>query len=127
MAFVVYICFVLIETSAPTRIELAGGTIDRWPLYLFHPASLTLNAAISSASLGHYWVASGWRVVRDRLVPTPVARLVECSHTRGTPLTTSSQSPAGAGIAGSSALNVPVCAALADWNRRHYDAEALLQ
>ena len=53
--------------------------------------------------------------------------LVYFFQTRGITLTTSSQSPAGAGIAGSSALNVAVCGALADWNRRHYDAEALLQ
>src|SRR5689334_16320225 len=43
----VYICFVTIETSAPTRIDLAGGTIDIWPLYLFHPGAQTINAAIS--------------------------------------------------------------------------------
>ena len=37
----------ILETSAPTRIDLAGGTIDIWPLYLFHPGAQTLNAAIS--------------------------------------------------------------------------------
>src|SRR6266542_1900689 len=36
-----------IETSAPTRIDLAGGTIDIWPLYLFHPGAQTINAALS--------------------------------------------------------------------------------
>ncbi len=36
-----------IVTSAPTRIDLAGGTIDIWPIYLFHPGACTLNAAIS--------------------------------------------------------------------------------
>ena len=36
-----------IATSAPTRIDLAGGTIDIWPLYLFHPGAQTINAAIS--------------------------------------------------------------------------------
>ncbi|MBI4265959.1 MAG: GHMP kinase, partial [Acidobacteria bacterium] len=46
---------------------------------------------------------------------------------RALTLTTSSQSPAGAGIAGSSALNVAVCAALAEWSRTHYEPEALLQ
>src|SRR5205823_13434109 len=34
-------------SSAPTRIDLAGGTIDIWPLYLFHDGAATLNAAIS--------------------------------------------------------------------------------
>src|SRR5574342_576722 len=32
---------------APTRIDLAGGTLDLWPLYLFHPGALTVNVAIS--------------------------------------------------------------------------------
>ena len=36
-----------ITASAPTRIDLAGGTIDIWPLYLFHEHALTVNAAIS--------------------------------------------------------------------------------
>src|SRR5690349_9642687 len=145
MAFVVYICFVLIETSAPTRIELAGGTIDIWPLYLFHPGAQTLNAAISirarariesraddrivirSEDTGVTVEASDWRELRDRRELRLLSLLVYFFQTRGITLTTSSQSPAGAGIAGSSALNVAVCGALADWNRRHYDAEALLQ
>ena len=38
---------VYIESSAPTRIDLAGGTMDIWPLYLFHEGAQTLNAAIS--------------------------------------------------------------------------------
>src|SRR5688572_30079853 len=46
---------------------------------------------------------------------------------RGVTLTTTSESPAGAGLAGSSALNVAVCAALAEWKREHYEPEALLQ
>ncbi len=36
-----------ITSSAPTRIDLAGGTIDIWPLYLFHQPAVTINAAIS--------------------------------------------------------------------------------
>ena len=36
-----------VSSSAPTRIDLAGGTIDIWPLYLFHDGASTLNAAIS--------------------------------------------------------------------------------
>ena len=34
-------------SSAPTRIDLAGGTIDIWPIYLFHDGAATVNAAIS--------------------------------------------------------------------------------
>src|ERR1700730_13976508 len=38
---------VRIESRAPTRIDLAGGTLDIWPLYLFHEGSLTVNCAIT--------------------------------------------------------------------------------
>src|SRR4051794_15071434 len=36
-----------IAATAPTRIDLAGGTIDIWPLYLSHEGASTVNAAIS--------------------------------------------------------------------------------
>ena len=32
-----------VEATAPTRIDLAGGTLDIWPLYLFHPGAVTVN------------------------------------------------------------------------------------
>src|ERR1044071_645592 len=32
---------------APVRADLAGGTLDLWPLYRFHPGSRTVNVAIS--------------------------------------------------------------------------------
>src|SRR5215510_8928972 len=36
----------IIETSAPTRVDLAGGTIDIPPLFLFHEGAATVNFAI---------------------------------------------------------------------------------
>src|ERR1700722_3045155 len=35
-----------IIAQAPCRADLAGGTLDLWPLYLFHPGALTLNFAL---------------------------------------------------------------------------------
>ncbi len=35
-----------VKARAPTRIDLAGGTIDIWPLYLLHDRPVTVNAAI---------------------------------------------------------------------------------
>jgi D-glycero-alpha-D-manno-heptose-7-phosphate kinase len=144
-----------IETSAPTRIDLAGGTIDIWPLYLFHPGAQTVNAAISlranaridtrddqrivirSEDTGRTVDVEDWNELRQRgelrllsLLTHWFLRGPEApAHGRkeGLTLTTRSQSPAGAGIAGSSALNVAVCAALATWTRHHYEPEALLQ
>lgn len=39
-----------ITASTPTRIDLAGGTLDLYPLFLFEPGSLTVNAGISLRS-----------------------------------------------------------------------------
>ena len=36
-----------IISEAPCRVDLAGGTLDIWPLYLFHPGAVTLNFAIN--------------------------------------------------------------------------------
>src|SRR5947208_2504722 len=35
-----------VEARAPTRVDLAGGTVDIWPLYLFHPGAQTVNLAL---------------------------------------------------------------------------------
>jgi len=37
----------IIETRAPTRIDLAGGTLDIYPLYLFEEGGITVNLATS--------------------------------------------------------------------------------
>jgi D-glycero-alpha-D-manno-heptose-7-phosphate kinase len=134
-----------ITTSAPTRIDLAGGTIDIWPLYLFHPGAQTLNAAISlrasarvtarddqrvvihSEDTGTTVEVARWQDLRDERRLRLLSLLMHFFEGHGISLTTTSDSPAGAGIAGSSALNVAVCAALADWRRVHYEPEALLQ
>jgi D-glycero-alpha-D-manno-heptose-7-phosphate kinase len=134
-----------IVTSAPTRIDLAGGTLDIWPLYLFHPGAQTINAAISlraratiehrtddrvvitSEDTGATVQAEDWRDLRDSSDLRLLSLLAHFFEARGVTLTTSCESPAGAGIAGSSALNVAVCAALAEWKRTHYEPEALLQ
>ena len=134
-----------ITTSAPTRIDLAGGTIDIWPLYLFHPGAQTVNAAISlrasarleprgdgrvrlqSDDTGVAFEVDDWKELRHRRELRLLSLLVHFFEASGLTLTTTSASPAGAGIAGSSALNVAVCAALAKWTRQHYEPEALLQ
>ena len=134
-----------IETSAPTRIDLAGGTIDIWPLYLFHSGAQTINAAISVRARARLETRGDTRIVlrsEDTGVTVEADDPAALRHeprlkllsllaaffsARGITLTTTSESPTGAGLAGSSALNVAVCAALADWKREHYEPEALLQ
>ncbi len=136
-----------IESSAPTRIDLAGGTIDIWPLYLFHDGAQTLNAAISlrarveiesrdddriliqSVDTGRVIKADDWRdLAFGRLDGdlTLLRWLLHFFRARGLSLTTRAESPAGAGIAGSSALNIAVCGAMSKWTGADYDAEQLL-
>lgn len=134
-----------VESSAPTRIDLAGGTIDIWPLYLYHEGAQTLNVAISLRA--HVTITSrhDGRLVIDSI---DTGRLVEVSdwselaghddlsllrglshyfQAANLTLTTRGESPAGAGIGGSSALAVAVCGAMARWTGMRYDPEHLLQ
>lgn len=135
----------LIESSAPTRIDLAGGTLDIWPIYLFHEGAQTLNAAISlrahctiqpradkriaieSADTGRRVEADHWSDLRDNHDLELLGRLLHFFQAEGLELRTRSDSPFGAGIAGSSALNIAVCGALAAWCERPLTADELLQ
>ena len=132
-----------IDSSAPTRIDLAGGTFDIWPLYLFHEGAQTINAAISIRAHCRLTSRHDHRV---RLIsgdtgeeveaPNPeelgvdqlplVARLVRLFGARGLDVHTRSDSPVGAGIAGSSAMNVALAGALAAWTGRPLDDNELL-
>jgi D-glycero-alpha-D-manno-heptose-7-phosphate kinase len=138
---------VRIDCSAPTRIDLAGGTFDIWPLYLFHDRAQTINAALSLRASCTLESREDGRVVLvsedtderveagsaaelgvDRL--PLLARLVRVflpENASGLTLTTRSDSPVGAGIAGSSAMNIAITKALSVWTERWTsDAEVLL-
>jgi D-glycero-alpha-D-manno-heptose-7-phosphate kinase len=134
---------VRISASAPTRIDLAGGTIDIWPLYLFHAGAQTLNAAISlrarawiekrpderielvSEDIDKQENLAFDQLPGDETLPL-LAKLAHRFGAHGIRLTTRGESPAGAGIAGSSALNVAVCGALAAYTDQDIAGEALL-
>ena len=133
-----------ITASAPTRIDLAGGTVDIWPLYLFHENAQTLNAAISlrayaeivprtdgkvvleSIDSSNTVEASSWQELVGRNGLPLLVKLAYFFKARDLTLRTRSESPAGAGIAGSSALNVAVCGALAEWAGMTLQGEELL-
>ena len=132
-----------IDSSAPTRIDLAGGTYDIWPLYLFHDGAQTINAALSIRA---HCSLSSRRDHRVRLVSEDtgeqveaafpaeltgeqlplLARLVRHFGARGVDVHTRSDSPVGAGIAGSSAMAVALAGGLAAWTGRALGEEELL-
>ncbi|HEV2488486.1 MAG TPA: hypothetical protein VGT03_01660 [Candidatus Acidoferrales bacterium] len=147
-----------IEARAPTRIDLAGGTLDIWPLYLFHDSAMTLNCAITRYARctieTHPRKKSIHLVSRDTLreemfssfeslrrasnyrLPLLALLVRHFAPRRGFTLTTDSEAPAGAGIGGSSAMAVAICAALdrltgaklsrEDWIHISRDIEAMV-
>ena len=56
-----------ILSKAPTRIDLAGGTLDIWPLYLFLRNPLTVNVGIDLHAEARLVPKLG---PLDRLMPT---------------------------------------------------------
>lgn len=134
-----------IHASAPTRIDLAGGTLDIWPLYLFHDGAQTLNAAISlrascdvrsridrrlviiSEDSQERVDVEHWSQLRDGHDLRLLGRILHYFRVEGLELRTRSDSPVGAGIAGSSALNIAVCGALNAWSGGHRTADELFQ
>ena len=135
---------VRVYSSAPTRLDLAGGTLDIWPLYLFHDLAQTLNAAISlraectltESDDGALHIVSddtgaATRLQQRSALDAPpehrlVARVLHFFGTERVMVRTRSGSPVGAGLAGSSALNIALCGALACWHDRSFTPEALI-
>ncbi len=122
-----------ITSKAPCRVDLAGATLDIWPLYLFHENPITVNFAVNRYtscdisthstpkivlrskdlgteetfdSLAHLKAAKRYRL--------PILAMLTRYFSPGTGFTMESHSeaPAGAGISGSSALMIATATAL---------------
>jgi D-glycero-alpha-D-manno-heptose-7-phosphate kinase len=135
-----------ITAQAPCRADLAGGTIDLWPLYLFHPGALTLNFALEILTTCRITPLPG-SCIELHSVDTKrhesfssleaLASARNHRHTLaahlvrffapdgGLRIETDSESPAGAGISGSSALMIATTAALARFTGRDFDFEKM--
>jgi D-glycero-alpha-D-manno-heptose-7-phosphate kinase len=109
---------------APVRADLAGGTLDLWPLYLFHPGSRTINVAISHYAESEV-VKTGDGAITIHLTDQQyrqryesiqelgadpkaalIFRAVEHFHLTGIHVTTRTDAPRGSGLGGSSALAI---------------------
>lgn len=123
----------LITAKSPCRVDLAGGTLDIWPLFLFHRNAVTLNFAVNrytscivrprsdsrivlrSNDLG---VEESWDSI-DHLQQAEKTSLPLLFYVvrffapqQGLEITTHSEAPAGAGISGSSALIISLVSAM---------------
>ncbi|CAN5358710.1 N/A [soil metagenome] len=123
----------IIESSAPTRVDLAGGTIDIPPLFLFHEGASTVNFAISMLAHCRIETRDDDRIILESVdqqssLETSVGDIASLKDEprlellsklvyffrpeRGFHMTTDSEAPAGAGLAGSSTLNIACIGAL---------------
>lgn len=137
----------LIKSSAPTRVDLAGGTIDIWPLYLFHPGASTVNFATSLRAHCQIETRDDGRIIlesRDRKVAfeTELAAIEDLAGEErlelisklvhffkpetGFHLIANSEAPAGAGMGGSSALAIACIGALNRLVGNRYDASKFI-
>lgn len=134
-----------VTVRAPVRADLAGGTLDLWPIYLFHPGSRTVNVAIS------YYAESEVAETGDsgvqihltdeqyeqhydslhELAADPKAALIHrvLEHFRisGIRITTRTDAPRGSGLGGSSALAVTLVRALAEFAGTPVEEDLLIQ
>lgn len=135
-----------IYAQAPCRADLAGSTIDLWPLYLFHPGSVTVNMAVDIQTTCKITPRKG-RGIHLKSIDTGkedrfsnLDTLLKANRFRhalaaylvrffqpkqGFLLETYSESPAGAGISGSSAIMICTSAALARFVGRDIDIEQI--
>src|SRR5579872_4460618 len=122
-----------VSAKAPCRVDLAGGTLDIWPLYLFHPGAVTVNFAVDRYASCTVEVRRDARIVLRSLdlegeetfpsldalaaasryrLPIPARLVRHFAPAAGLTITTHSEAPAGAGISGSSALMIALTSAL---------------
>lgn len=127
-------------------MDLAGGTLDLWPLYLFHPGAVTVNFAVNILTR-----CKVTRLTDDKIRLRSLDTKAEeefrnfqelCAARKfkhplaahlarffapdgGFEVETHSESPAGAGISGSSALMIATTAALARYTGKKLDREQI--
>jgi D-glycero-alpha-D-manno-heptose-7-phosphate kinase len=135
-----------IVSRAACRVDLAGGTVDLWPLYLFHPCPVVVNIAVGVGTSCTITPSAGKQIVLrsadtgktdtfsslDALLSATrhnhslAAYLVRFFRPKGGfEIETHSDSPAGAGISGSSALMIATTAALAEFTGRKLEKPAI--
>jgi D-glycero-alpha-D-manno-heptose-7-phosphate kinase len=122
-----------IHAKSPCRVDLAGGTLDIWPLYLFHENAVTVNFAVDRYTSCEIATRTDNKIVIrsadqnaeevfdniDALRSAKKYKLPLLAYIvrffrpeMGIELSTNSEAPAGAGISGSSSLLITTGSAL---------------
>jgi D-glycero-alpha-D-manno-heptose-7-phosphate kinase len=136
----------ILTAKSPCRVDLAGGTLDIWPLYLNHDGAVTVNfavnlythARIETREDGRIALAAGDLGKQEEFPSLAELRLEKkyklallaevvrwYQPGTGVSVNTSSEAPAGAGISGSSSLLITLGAALNRLTGRKYSIEKI--
>lgn len=128
-----------IQTKSPTRVDLAGGTLDCWPLYLFLGGPVTINVAVDIFTYADLKERADGKIElisADLKASKKYGNLAEClactdpafdlvrvhlrywKPERGFTLSTRSESPVGGGLGGSSSLCISLLKAFSAWLKR---------
>lgn len=129
----------MIHIKSPTRVDLAGGTLDMWPLYNFVGGATTINLAIDiwtevelepsgsseifieSKDLKLKWKFADVSIFLKTLDPklSLYQKIIsKFEITKGFNLKTSSQSPIGGGLGGSSSLVISMLKAFNEFTEQ---------
>lgn len=135
-----------ISSQAPCRVDLAGSTLDIWPLYLFHENAVTVNFAVDRYTRASIEPRPGKKITfrstdlnRDASYDSLAHLLSAKTHALplaaeivrffqpegGFHLETGSEAPTGAGISGSSALIIATTNAFNKWLKHGHSLEKL--
>lgn len=136
-----------IVCESPTRVDLAGGTLDLWPLYLLVGGAHTINLAIDICTRAEITPRKDGRI---RLSSKDQKRSVEYDSifnllsdedeswslirhhvrfwqpTQGFDLATDSESPVGGGLGGSSSLSISLIKAFSQFCQRPLNPEEMV-
>jgi D-glycero-alpha-D-manno-heptose-7-phosphate kinase len=136
-----------ITAKSPCRVDLAGGTLDIWPLYLFHPNAVTVNFAVDRYTSCEIISREDKKIIlrsadqkgeeafeslEALASAAPKYKLPLLAYVvrffrpqTGLELSTNSEAPAGAGISGSSALIITISSALNKLTGSGYNIEKI--
>jgi D-glycero-alpha-D-manno-heptose-7-phosphate kinase len=127
-----------VTARAWCRVDLAGGTLDIWPLGLFHPGARTVNVAIDLAATVRVRPAELYRVRQGEIVVEAASAAELAASPEGAlagvvaaafdlppvEIELASQSPRGGGLGASSAMAVALIAAVEELQGREPSSAA---
>lgn len=136
----------IVTAKSPCRVDLAGGTLDIWPLYLYHANAVTVNFAVNRYTSCELRTRGDGKFVlrsRDQQGEETFGSFNELAGAKkyrlpllawvvryfrpetGLEIDTHSEAPAGAGISGSSSLIISLASALNRLTRRGHNIEKI--